>query len=122
MKVKVLWERSTSKYIKLKSNINIYIENEIIFFFLGNLSICTWKQQHFDYPWKLLRPPYKYTKAAILIATHKKAIAIATNMKKKKTFCSFVGGWYMWLKVKEFYVFESIELLFLNSLFQNKYF
>ena len=36
------------------------------------------------YRWKLLKPPYKYTRTIILLAAHKKtAIAIATIMEKK---------------------------------------
>ena len=36
-----------------------------------------------QYPWKLLKPPYKYTKATILLSVNKKtAIATATNMEK----------------------------------------
>ena len=77
--LKVLWERGTSKYFKLKSNIKI-----------------TLKIDHFNYPRRLLKPPCKYEKAAILIATHKKtAIAIAINIEK--TFCSIVGGCILWL-------------------------
>ena len=38
-----------------------------------------------QYRWNLLKPPYIYTKTTILLAAHKKpAIAVATNMKKKK--------------------------------------
>ena len=37
-------------------------------------------------------------------------------------FCGIVGEWYKELKVKEFCVFDFIELLFFNGLFQNNYF
>ena len=47
---------------------------------------------------------------------------MATNMKKKNIICSIVCGWYKELKVKEFCVFDFIELLFFNGLFQNNYF
>ena len=68
-------------------------------------------EKNMQYRWKLLKPPYKYTKTTILQAPHKKtAIAIATNMKKN-IFCSIVGGCYKELKVKEFCVFDYIELL-----------
>ena len=76
-----------------------------------------------QYHWKLLKPLYKYTKTFILLTAHKKtAIAMATNMKKKNIFCSTVGGWYKELKVKELCVFDFIELLFVNGVFQNNYF
>ena len=53
-----------------------------------------------QYCWKLMKSPYKYTKAIILLAAHKKtAIAIATNMKN--IFCRTVGVWYKELKVEE---------------------
>ena len=62
------------------------------------------------YRWKLLKPPYKYTRTIILLAAHKEtAIAIATIMEKK-IFCSIVGGWYEELKVKEFCVFDHIKM------------
>ena len=47
---------------------------------------------------------------------------MVTNLKKKKIFYSIEGGWYKELKVKEFCVFDFIELLFFNGLFQNSYF
>ena len=49
-------------------------------------------------------------------------MSIATNVKKKTYFAVLkVGGTYEELKVKEFCVFEHLELLFLNGLFQNNY-
>ena len=42
--------------------------------------------------------------------TQKTAIAAATYMKKN-IFCSIVGWWYKELKVKEFCVFDYIELV-----------
>ena len=37
---------------------------------------------------------------------------MATKMKKKKNiFCSIVGGWCKELKVKDFCVFDFIELI-----------
>ena len=72
-----------------------------------------------QYRWNLLKPPYIYTKTTILLAAHKKpAIAVATNMKKKKNiFCRIVGGWYKELKVREFCVFDYIELLYRTTIF-----
>ena len=52
--------------------------------------------------------------------TQKTATAIATNMEKKYFVVLKVGG-IRKLKVKEFCVFDHIELLF-NSLFLNNYF
>ena len=49
--------------------------------------------------------------------TQKTAIAVVTTMKKN-IFCSTVGGWYKELEVKDFCVFDFIELLFFNGVFQ----
>ena len=71
-----------------------------------------------------LNPPYKYVKTAVLIAAKKKkktAIAIATKIIKKNIICSIVAAWYIELQVKQFCVFDNIEL-FSNGLFQNNYF
>ena len=46
-----------------------YVENEIKFFFSKSLSSVL---EHFDFPRRFFEPPYKHTKAAILIATNKK--------------------------------------------------
>ena len=43
-------------------------------------------------------------------------------MEKKNIFCTIVGRWYKELKIKEFWVFDNLELLFLNVIFQNNYF
>ena len=53
--------------------------------------------------------------------TQKTAIAVVTTMKKN-IFCSTVGGWYKELEVKDFCVFDFIELLFFNGVFQSNYF
>ena len=58
----------------------------------------------------------------LLAAQKKPAIFIATNMEKKIIFFTIVGRWYKELKVKKFCVFEHLELLFPNGLFQNNYF
>ena len=59
---------------------------------------------------KLLKPPYKHTQTTVLLAAHKKSNCYSYKYEKK-TFCSIVGGWYKELKVKEFCVFDYIELL-----------
>ena len=41
---------------------------------------------------------------------------------KKYIFCSIEGGWYKELKVKEFSVFDFLELPFFNGMIQNNYF
>ena len=46
---------------------------------------------------------------------------LATNMKKI-IFYIIISVLYMGLIVKEIYVFDCIELLFFNGLFQNNYF
>ena len=69
-------------------------------------------QKIMQLPWQVLKSRYKFTKRAILIATH---------IKNSKCYSYKYGGWYMELKVQEFFVLDWIEPLFFNSLFQNNY-
>ena len=64
-----------------------------------------------QYCWKLLKPPYKYTKTTILLA--------ANNSYKyeKNIFCLIAGEQYKELKVKEVCVFDYIELLYRATIF-----
>ena len=74
-------------------------------------------------PWKLPKPSYKYTNTAILITAHtQKTATVNTTNIKRNIFWSITGGWYKELKIITFCVFDWIQLLLFNGLFQNNYF
>ena len=50
-------------------------------------------KQMIQYPWKLLKPPYEYTKIAFLIVTEKKQHSYCYKYGKK-LFCSILSGCY----------------------------
>ena len=60
--LKVLWERCTSKYFKLKSNIKHYFESEIKKKFSGRPRLSVRKDQNFLIRWlkKLFFKPTSY--------------------------------------------------------------
>ena len=79
--------------------------------------------ENMQYDRKLLKPPYKYTKKIILLAAHiKQQLLLLQIWKNIYIFYSIVGGWYQETNVKIFFVFDYIELLFFNDLFQHNYF
>ena len=78
---KVLWERCTSKYIKLKSNIKNYVENTIKTFLLETSSSIVKTRTFSSYQEAKL--PYKNKKAALLIASHKKQQLLQLQIWKK---------------------------------------
>ena len=78
---KVLWERRTSKYIKLKSNIKNYVENTIKTFLLETSSSIVKTRTFSSYQEAKL--PYKNKKAALLIASHKKQQLLQLQIWKK---------------------------------------
>ena len=86
----------------------------------AKLSHEEYHQKIMLYLWKLLKSFSKYLKTAILIAAHiKKTAIVKLHTWKRNIFCSIIGGSYMKVKVKEFCVFNGIELLFFDDQFKN---
>ena len=61
-------------------------------------------------------PPFKYTKTTTLLAVNTKKQLLELQIWENP-FCSIVGEWYKELKVKEFCVFDYIELLYRATMF-----
>ena len=75
-----------------------------------------------QYHRKLLKP-YIYINIYLTNCTQNftKQQLLLAALPKKNIFCSTVGGWYKELRLKDFYVFDFIELLF-NGVLQNNSF
>ena len=94
--INFLWERCTAKYFEIKEEhwqwdyknfledlVYLYVKTRTFWLVnseMDTLNLLSRKSETrshrtslkriMQYPWKLLKSPYKYTKAAILIATH----------------------------------------------------